>query len=153
MVTGSPETTASKDWTSPNSNSLWGSMKNENDPCPPGWKLPVFSSGTGDIWDSSVASKTSLPGYAKSTTHHWIKMGVTYDGEHPEETGFVYFPYAGYRTQDGDDYAYAGDRLLVWQAVGGSASYASKLYAASDLQYVESERKARGGNVRCVAEP
>lgn len=157
IATGSPETDASKDWTSPHSSSLWGSSKGVNDPCPPGWKLPSFSSGSGDIWDSSVGSVESITAlvgasYTKNTTHHWLKLGVAYDDLNPTTTGFVYFPYVGYRTQDGDAYAYAGQRILLWQAKGGSGSYASILYAASDLQYKETERKARGGNVRCVAE-
>lgn len=35
-------------------------------------------------------------------------------------TGYVYFPLAGYRTQDAGQFDYAGDRALIWQAtVGG----------------------------------
>lgn len=152
VVTGGDSTDADKDWSTDHSSSLWGSSKTAYDPCPPGWKLPIFASGTGDIWDSSVASKTGLAGYETNVAHHWIKLGVDYDALNPTTTGYVYFPYAGYRTQDSGDFAYAGVRLHVWQAIGGSGSYARLLYAASDMQYVDTQRKGRGGNVRCVAE-
>lgn len=152
VVTGADKTEADKDWSTEHSSSLWGSSKNENDPCPPGWKLPIFADSTGDIWDSTVSSKTGLAGYLANPTHHWIRLGVDYDALKPTTTGYVYFPYAGYRTQDDGGFAYAGERLHVWQAKGGSGAYARLLYAAPSLSYVDTQRKGRGGNVRCVAE-
>ena len=144
--------TGTKDWSSDHASSLWGSTKNQNDPCPPGWKLPIFASGTGDIWDSSVTDKTTLTGYALNTTHHWLKLGVTYDAGAPTTTGFVYFPLAGYRTQDNSDYAYAGNRALIWQAYGEGGEYAKCLYSDGSFVGYRTERKGRGGNVRCIAE-
>ena len=152
VVTGADSADSDKDWTPEHSSALWGSSKNENDPCPPGWKLPIFASETGDIWDSSVAAKSGLVGYTENQTHHWLKLGVAYDALNPTTTGYVYFPYAGYRTQDNGGFAYAGDRIHVWQAKGGSGAYARLLYGAPSLKYVDTQRKGRGGNVRCVAE-
>lgn len=152
VVTGSPESDATKDWSSDHSASLWGSVKNENDPCPPGWKLPIFASSTGDLWDKDVTDKTALAGYSLNTTHHWLKLGVDFDGDHPSETGFVYFPLAGYRTQDAGQYDKAGDRALIWQAYGEDGSYAKCLYSDGSFVGFRNERKGRGGNVRCVAE-
>ena len=146
------DTDDKKDWSTEHLSTLWGSAKNENDPCPPGWKLPIFASATGDIWDQDVTDKTGLAGFSLNTTHHWLKLGVEYDGEHPTTTGFVYFPLAGYRTQDNSDYAYAGKRALIWQAYGETGSYAKCLYSDGSFKGFRTERKGRGGNVRCVAE-
>lgn len=146
------DTDDTKDWSTDHLSTLWGSTKNENDPCPPGWKLPIFAEATGDIWDKGVTDKTTLAGYSLNKEHHWLKVGVAYDGEHPSTTGFVYFPLAGYRTQDNSAYAYAGERALIWQAYGESGSYAKCLYSDGSFIGYRTERKGRGGNVRCVAE-
>ena len=142
-----------KDWSTDHSSTLWGSAKNENDPCPPGWKLPIFASGTGDLWDKDVTTKTSLTGYELNITHHWLKLGKDYDALNPTTTGYVYFPLAGYRTQDNGGYAYAGKRALIWQAYGESGDYAKCLYSDGSFVGYRTERKGRGGNVRCVAIP
>ncbi len=141
-----------KDWSTDHSSSLWGSVKNENDPCPPGWKLPIFASSTDDLWDKGVTDKTGLAGYALNATHHWLKLGVDYDDLNPTTTGYTYFPLAGYRTQNNSDYAYAGGRALIWQAYGESGEYAKCLYSDGSFVGYRTERKGRGGNVRCVAE-
>lgn len=146
------DTDGFKDWSTDHSSTLWGSSKNENDPCPPGWKLPIFASATGDLWDKDVTNKTGLAGYALNTTHHWLKLGVAYDALNPTTTGYVYFPLAGYRTQDNSDYANAGKRALIWQAYGESGDYAKCLYSDGSFVGYRTERKGRGGNVRCVAE-
>lgn len=151
VVTGA-DTDGYKDWSTDHSSSLWGSVKNENDPCPPGWKLPIFADNTGDLWDKKVADKTTLPGWANNTDHHWFRFGVEYDALNPNTTGYVYFPYAGYRTQDNGGYSYCNSRAHIWQALGGSSEYARLIYAAPNAQYVDTQRKGRGGNVRCVAE-
>ena len=140
-----------KDWSTDHSSSLWGSSKNQNDPCPPGWKLPIFSGSTG-LWGKDNTDKTALSGYSLNTTHHWLKLGVDYDALNPTTTGYVYFPLAGYRTQDNSDYAYAGDRALIWQASGGSGKYAYCLYSDGGFVGYRSDRKGRGGNVRCVVD-
>ena len=123
------------------------------DPCPPGWKLPIFAKSTSDLWDQEETDKTSLTGYAINKTHHWIKLGVAYDALNPTTTGYVYFPLAGYRTQDNSAYAYAGERALIWQAKGGSGVYAYCLYSDSSFVGYRNERKGRAGNVRCVVDP
>ena len=146
------DTDGFKDWSTDHSSTLWGSAKNENDPCPPGWKLPIFASETGDLWDKDVTNKTGLAGYELNTTHHWLKLGVAYDAGSPSTTGYVYFPLAGYRTQDNSDYANAGKRALIWQAYGESGDYAKCLYSDGSFVGYRTERKGRGGNVRCVAE-
>lgn len=152
VITGADSKDTDKDWSTENSSSLWVSSKNENDPCPPGWKLPYFTDGTGDLWDSAVADKTTLKGWAKNTDHHWFRFGVDYDALKPEETGYVYFPYGGYRTQDNGSYSHYNDRAHIWQAKGDGGAYARLIYAAPNAQYVDVQRKGRGGNVRCVAE-
>ena len=140
-----------KDWSTDHSSSLWGSSKNQNDPCPPGWKLPIFSGSTG-LWGKDNTDKTALSGYILNTTHHWLRLGVAYDALNPSTTGYVYFPLAGYRTQDNSAYAYAGGRALIWQASGGSNKYAYCLYSDGGFVGYRSDRKARGGNVRCVVD-
>lgn len=154
FVETGPESESTKDWSTDHLSSLWGGEKNENDPCPPGWKLPIFSgSEAGDIWNTSTDPKTTLPGYALNTTHHWLKVGVAYDDLKPTTTGYTYFPLAGYRTQDNSDYAYAGKRALIWQAYGESGVYAKCLYSDGGFVGYRTERKGRAGNVRCVLIP
>lgn len=144
--------TGTKDWSTDHSSSLWGSVKNANDPCPPGWKLPIFDGDDdANLW-STATSKTSLAGYTLNQTHHWLKLGVDFDAMTPNTTGYVYFPLAGYRTQDNSSYAYAGGRALIWQAYGEGGEYAKCLYSDGGFVGYRTERKGRGGNVRCVAE-
>ena len=142
-----------KDWSTDHVTTLWESSKNANDPCPPGWKIPIFASGTSDLWDKSTTNKATLAGYAVNTEHHWLKLGVAYDALNPTTTGYVYFPLAGYRTQDNSSYAYAGIRALIWQVYSSSTKFAKSLYYAdSEFKGYREERRARGANVRCVAE-
>lgn len=151
VVTGA-DTDGYKDWSVEHSATLWGSTKTQNDPCPPGWKLPIFASSTGDLWDSGVSDKTTLPGWSNNVDHHWFRFGVDYDALNPTTTGYVYFPYAGYRTQDNGGYSYCNKRAHIWQAKGGDSEYARLIYAAPNAQYVDVQRKGRGGNVRCVVD-
>lgn len=144
-----------KDWSTTTSDALWGSTKTENDPCPPGWKVP-YSSNSGDLWDNAGGSLTELPGFSFNVAHHWFRLGVDFDALSPTTTGYVYFPLPGYKVQSNGNIEYKGSRTSIIQAntEGGNNEYTRTILfkSGSDFKGFQWERKARGCSVRCVVE-
>lgn len=149
------DTDGYKDWSTTTSDALWGSTKTENDPCPPGWKVP-YSSNSGDLWDNAGGSLTELPGFSFNVDHHWFRLGVDFNALSPTTTGYVYFPLPGYKVQSNGNFEYKGSRTSIIQANtgGGNNEYTRTILfkSGSDFKGFQWERKARGCSVRCVAE-
>jgi len=136
---------------------FWGSSKTIYDPCPPGYIVPALTTSSGSLWNGSHASDESkrAVGFTIDGTHLWYKAGVNPD--------YIVFPIAGFL--DGcqsSAYIRRGDRSLIWSsnntaidAEKGNLANTLRVYNSSGTwkSTNESERHARGFNVRCVAVP
>jgi uncharacterized protein (TIGR02145 family) len=145
--------TGSSDWRSGGGNNeRWtDATKADNDPCPPGYKVPTIAQ-----WRSIFNGGTGNPTYATintANTHNswsWYSGGGTngaYSG------GRLFLPAAGHRYYSVGSLRYAGTEGYYWgSSVSGASAYS--LYPDSSvvsLGYYNFPR-AYGFSLRCVAE-
>lgn len=114
-----------------------GGNKSINDPCPPGYKVPDYSSS--DVLWGDVGSAT---GFSASATYGWWKIG-----KHV-------FPLAGYAGSGNSmEHAYDRCRLLTNSMLDGYPQYAQAQYlyfSDPNWKHDNSTRKRYLASVRCV---
>ncbi len=124
-------------WNSEELTDLWnaeGDKKNIYDPCPPGYRVPLYN---GD-----------LPMWKKSAE------GWTFEDSRFSYGDFV-FPVAGYLDCWGASYAYSNLRSHIWASKSYDDKRGTALYYRGDKdpKYYDTKfHKAKAGSVRCVAE-
>ena len=137
------------DWTSPQYDNLWNSgsednsIKTEYDPCPNGWRVPTFAE-LEELCKNMSAWATDENG----------QSGYWFSGENPyaETSPRVFFPAAGYRSNDAGSARSRGGRGSYWSSRPSSdyASYANYLSFYSGDVRMDSSTRAYGYSVRCV---
>ena len=127
-----------KDWlTTPDAN-LWDNAgaKTENDPCPPGYKVPAYDPSL-DLWNKlddfpSKWTYDETAGYTKFTA------------------GTVTFPLCGYLNGGGQSTSGYGKRSLVWSSTAKNETHGSGLFVRENKYYSDGNHKACGASVRCI---
>lgn len=122
-----------QNWNSEGISTLWNDSGNKGlyDPCPPGYRVPVYSDKIG-FWKSDD--------WVFDTTHFWYK-----------KEGAI-FPYAGYMDDCGGGLNYPSIRNKVWGADEASTKSGYCIYIKAASYSATSTHKAGGASVRCVAE-
>lgn len=128
-----------QNWCSQNIAALWndGGSKGLYDPCPPGYRVPIYNSSIG-YWMSD--------GWSFDTTHNWFK-----------KEGAV-FSYSGYLDDCSGNISYAGAsnpsklRIKIWGANESSVKDGSCIYVNNSSFSASSNHKAGGASIRCVTE-
>ena len=122
------------DWISVSDSDLWGSStgdKTQNDPCPPGYKVPLKADATalfaGDV--------TGAAGWSYDEANYRFTIG----------SPVAVFPHMGYINNDGS-YSRA-TRSVLWRAQSASAEY---IYEGPGFS--SGVKNSCGASVRCVAE-
>ena len=101
------------------------------DPCPPGYRVPVYNSSLSG-WKAGAAWSLNLANF-------WYKNGD------------AVFPYAGYRDDCGGTWCHATDRSAVWSATSYDDDSARSFDVRTSYE-PKTQYKARGNSVRCVRE-
>ena len=126
-------------WNADDPKDLWNTEDNKKtiyDPCPPGYRVPLYDS--------------SLPMWAGSDE------GFTFeDGGFRFKYGDFLFTVAGYIDCWGGSYAYSNLRTHVWASTWYDDKRSTCLYMRLDKSskyYSQKFHKAKAGSVRCVVE-
>ena len=124
-------------WNSEDPKTLWNSSENEKtiyDPCPPGYRVPLFND--------------SLPMWSGSFSADW-----TIDKDHFRFAyGEITFPVGGYIDCWSPSYSKTGQRTHIWSANWYDNKRSTCLYYREGSYYSQKFHKAKAGSVRCVAE-
>ena len=88
------------DWTAADADKGWTNKKSENDPCPPGYKVP-----SDDVWkdkndDANKTLDIPLLGEYELTTLDRYTYNTT-DPNSSNASVFIFYPYGGYYNSDG----------------------------------------------------
>jgi uncharacterized protein (TIGR02145 family) len=147
---------SSDDWnTSPNT-ALWGgaditsttpAAKTIFDPCPAGWRVPVWSSSKSP-WEYLACSSGTFTylssGYSGTFTNGWA---FTYNS-----AGIGFYPAAGYRYSSGGTFNGVGSFGKYWSASPFSSYGYSLIFSSGDVLPLNNNDRAYGFSVRCVKE-
>ena len=135
------------DWSKVKKDDLWNSgteddpVKTKYDPCPEGWRVPTYA----ELYElNNNYSSFMTVGEQKG---RYFCGDYTYLGNAPQ----VFFPAAGYRSNDGGAAYYRGSYGYYWSSSTGNTR-ADYLYFGSGDVDMGSSRRAYGSSVRCVQE-
>ena len=129
-----------KDWCSSTTSTLWeNSGKTIYDPCPPGYRVPVYNASY-KLWEMTDTDWTI-------DTTNWTAKQDDYSSV---------FPMPGYLNDNVGQWPSDSDgRLIIWSATD-NASYKGKAaffyLSKSSKYYQDVQYKTLGGSVRCVEE-
>ena len=134
---------------STHNNALWGGASTTTptdktlfDPCPAGWRVPAWSSGTSP-W--SGFSTTTFPWY---NTSDWASSyGRVYT-----TASSTYYPAAGFRLYNSGALNYVGSYGYCWSASIASSSSYYLLFTSSSVYPSNGNSRAYGLAVRCIQE-
>jgi len=141
-TSGSFITSSTTDWMNTPNNSLWGSAKTANDPCPTGYRVP-----TQPEWGSIFNGGTTQGAPTTATANTWTWTGNGY-----KVGSTLFLPAAGYRTNYTGELSNVGQYGYYWSStINGVNSYSLLLTSGSVLPGANSSR-ITGMSVRCVAE-
>ena len=126
------------DWRNNSDNTLWGSTKTINDPCPLGWRVP-------DGGENGLFSNLSL----NDGTFDRTKYGRTF--------GDIWLPAQGYLSDSGFSWWQCGVEGRYWTITAVDATHADHMsFNSSELFVTRSSpthcSRANGIAVRCVKE-
>ena len=129
---------------------MWTRNKNENDPCPPGWKVP----GHIDYTNPYIIAygRNTVPsnhGLWDQTNYGWNLGSLLSEGND------VWYPATGRFENNGNwiSYQWATDLWLTNSNIENSYSNLITMYGGGNALYFDSTRVKSGGNsVRCVKE-
>ena len=104
---------SAKDWVyEKRENSLWGTQKTENDPCPVGWKVPDH-----DVWQNAKGSGSTFTKPAEAN-----RIGFNMSG-HFGAASMIFYPCAGYLEGTSKmTYSY-NSQVTHWWSTGTSGIY------------------------------
>lgn len=130
---------AGNNWCTEDLQNLWddGGGKSIYDPCPPGYKVPVYNTDFG-LW------KRTDEGWTFDLDHQWFRHDATNST----------YPAAGYLSGSTNP-SNRGKRSVIWSATysSGERGYDAHINMSSSPQYnYNSYYKYAAGSVRCVAE-
>lgn len=129
-------------WLSTNVTTLWDEgegKKTQYDPCPPGYKVPVFDA-TYPMWNKDGAAFGT----------NWTWDGSNAYAKYSSATAA--FPLGGYLNGIGQGESGFGSRAEVWSATPASSSRGNGMLLRDSAYNANNPYKSQGGNVRCVAE-
>lgn len=124
----------------------WKSPKTINDPCPPGYVVPTFSSDAGTLWKGNYSSGDSAANFTVNTTHKWFKAGTD---------PYIVFPIVGFLDGCTSTPYIRTDRSNLWSAsCSDNRGLASvlRVNVSDGSTKKEDERFGRGFIVRCVVD-
>ncbi len=130
---------------------IWARSKNENDPCPPGWRVPAHIDSTNPyIIASGKREVPSNHGLWDQTNYGWNLGSLLSEGND------VWYPATGRFENNGNWCNYQWE-IALWltgpSSAGGSYSNCVVLYGRENLLYFDLSRvKSDGNSVRCVKE-
>ena len=123
----------------------WKSTKTINDPCPPGYIVPTFSSDAGTLWKGLHSDSDNAVNFTINATHRWFKAGTD---------PYIVFPIVGFLDGCTSTPYIRTDRSNLWSAPYSDSGGLAKVLRVNTggTTKNESERFARGFTVRCVVE-
>ena len=127
-------------WNKDDPADLWnaeGNLKTIYDPCPVGYRVPLYDSSL-PMWKGSFDDSWTIDVDAKRFSY-----------------GAIVFPVCGYIDCWTPSYAKVGERTHIWASKWYDAERATCLYYRGDKEnkyYSQKFHKAKAGSVRCVAE-
>jgi hypothetical protein len=127
-------------WNKDDPADLWnaeGNLKTIYDPCPVGYRVPLYDSSL-PMWKGSFDDSWTIDVDAKRFSY-----------------GAIVFPVCGYIDCWTPGYAKVGERTHIWASKWYDAERATCLYYRGDKEnkyYSQKFHKAKAGSVRCVAE-
>ena len=127
-------------WNKDDPADLWnadGDKKTIYDPCPAGYRVPLYDSSL-PMWSGSFGDGWTIEVDAKRFSY-----------------GEIVFPVGGYIDCWTPSYAKVGERTHIWAARKYDAERSNCLYFRADKDnkyYSQKFHKAKAGSVRCVAE-
>lgn len=127
-------------WNKDDPADLWnaeGNLKTIYDPCPVGYRVPLYDSSL-PMWKGSFDDSWTIDVDAKRFSY-----------------GAIVFPICGYIDCWTPGYAKVGERTHIWASKWYDAERATCLYYRGDKEnkyYSQKFHKAKAGSVRCVAE-
>lgn len=123
-------------WNSSNISTLWNdSGKTSFDPCPPGYRVPVYDA-VKDLW---IKTDTN---WTHDATYKYFYFSTTSS----------YFPLPGYINGGSCNLSGSGAREMIWSATASSSDSASGALIRDNAYNNVKLHKAAGASVRCVAE-
>lgn len=132
----------SSNWLSTNVTTLWDEgegKKTQYDPCPPGYKVPVFDA-TYPMWNKDGAAFGT----------NWTWDGSNAYAKYSSATAA--FPLGGYLNGIGQGESGFGSRAEVWSATPASSSRGNGMLLRDSAYNAINPYKSQGGNVRCIVE-
>ena len=130
----------SSNWLSTNVTTLWDEgegKKTQYDPCPPGYKVPVFDA-TYPMWNKDGAAFGT----------NWTWDGSNAYAKYSSATAA--FPLGGYLNGTGQGESGFGSRAEVWSATPASSSRGNGMLLRDSAYNAINPYKSQGGNVRCI---
>ena len=123
----------------------WKSSKTINDPCPPGYIVPTFSSDAGTLWKGLHSDSDNAANFTINATHKWFKAGTD---------PYIVFPIVGFLDGCTSKPYIRTDRSNLWSAPYSDSDGLAKVLRVNTggTTKNESERFARGFSVRCVVD-
>jgi len=136
------------DWAASQNDSLWGSAKTANDPCPTGYRVPtqaewssIFAGGTGA---GTISGASTL-----ATANTWTWTGNGY-----KVGSALFLPAAGYRNSTTGALRSVGTTGYYWSSTPTSTYSYYLLFDSGTVSpgHGDANLRAYGFSVRCVAE-
>ena len=129
-----------KDWLATPDANLWDNAgaKTQNDPCPPGYKVPAYNAEL-NMWNK-LANDVFPTAWTYDEAAAYCKFTA----------GTVTFPLCGYVNGSEQSLSGYGKRSLVWSSTAKSETHGSGMFIRENKYYSDGNHKACGASVRCI---
>ena len=141
-----------ENWRISGSTTLWGNgtqdadpPKANNDPCPPGWKVPSQKQ-----WASIFKGEVS----GAASANAWTWTTTSNNGSGYKVGQALFLPASGWRDHTGGQQANAGIYAMYWSSTtaGSNTNSYNVSFRSTSINTKYSYYRALGASVRCVSE-